>query len=129
MEGCTEEDSLCMKGPEKKEHVNLPDKEEGRRERKEGAWVKAETITFSFVQVFLCVHVCARVCVQEHAGMRNHIHVRGSEYPSSCPASDLVSFSCTLSGGCVCVRRWKRVNHHMPHQHISIHYRSWISPV
>lgn len=35
------------------------------------------------------------VGVQEHAGMRNHIHVRGSEYPSSCPASDLVSFSRT----------------------------------
>lgn len=48
------------KRAKKKEHVNLLDKEEGRRERKEGARVKVETITFSFVQVFLCVHTSVK---------------------------------------------------------------------
>lgn len=58
--GSTEEDSLCIKEPEKKEHVNLLNKAEGRRERKEGARARVETITFSFVQVFLCVHTSVK---------------------------------------------------------------------
>lgn len=49
---------LLHKDPKSKEDVNLFDKEQSWRERKGGLRVKVETITFSFVQVFLCVHVC-----------------------------------------------------------------------
>lgn len=51
----------CLhKRARQKEHVNRLDKEQGWRGRQGGARVKVETITFSFVQVFLCVHKCKR---------------------------------------------------------------------
>lgn len=57
--GSGQEDSLYIKGARKKKHVNLLNKEEGCREReKRGAWMKVETITFSFGQVFVCMHAC-----------------------------------------------------------------------